>query len=182
MRIVLNVGAGYVSISHLPYSEIVFNPANEWQEIRVDVDPKTKADIIADITDMSNIRDACVDAVFSSHTLEHIYTSQVPLALAEFYRVIKPGGFVAMYLPDISKVAKAVLDGKLDDTLYVSDSGPIRAVDIIYGMEGAIYECPPMMHKTAFTSASITRKLQEAGFVNVEITEDMWDIWVMAER
>jgi ubiquinone/menaquinone biosynthesis C-methylase UbiE len=182
MKTFLNVGAGYTPITHNPYSEIFFGPGKGWYEIRVDIDPKTKPDIIADITDLNNIRDECVDAVFSSHTLEHIYTCQVPMALAEFYRVIKPGGYVAFYLPDMAKVAQQVLDGKLDDILYTCDAGPIRTVDIIFGMEGAIYECPPMMHKTAFTPATITKKLEEAGFKNVSITEDLYDIWVMAER
>jgi SAM-dependent methyltransferase len=44
------------------------------------------------------IPDASCDAVFSSHLLEHIENTQA--ALAEWWRVIKPGGHLALYLPD----------------------------------------------------------------------------------
>ena len=44
---------------------------------------------------------ASVDAVFSSHNIEHLYPHEVPLALKEFMRVLKPDGFVLMTCPDL---------------------------------------------------------------------------------
>ncbi len=41
--------------------------------------------------------DASMDAVFSSHTLEHI--QQWQLALTEWWRLVKPGGHLVLYLP-----------------------------------------------------------------------------------
>lgn len=40
------------------------------------------------------------DGVFSSHLLEHIPFEDVPAALAEWCRVIKPGGHLMLYVPD----------------------------------------------------------------------------------
>lgn len=45
----------------------------------------------------ARIPDASVDAVFSSHLLEHIEDTDA--ALAEWWRVIKPGGYLVLYLP-----------------------------------------------------------------------------------
>jgi SAM-dependent methyltransferase len=45
-------------------------------------------------------RDGVLDYVFSSHMLEHIPQSTAVLALAEWYRVLKPGGLCIIYLPD----------------------------------------------------------------------------------
>jgi ubiquinone/menaquinone biosynthesis C-methylase UbiE len=45
------------------------------------------------MTDMSAVADASVDAIFSSHNIEHLYPHEVPVALGEFLRVLKPDGF-----------------------------------------------------------------------------------------
>jgi hypothetical protein len=41
-------------------------------------------DIVGTMTDMSAVADASVDALFSSHNIEHLYPHEVPVALAEF--------------------------------------------------------------------------------------------------
>jgi SAM-dependent methyltransferase len=68
----------------------------EWQEIRVDIDPKVQPDIVASITDMSAVPDESVDAIFTSHTIEHLYPHEVPIALREFLTVLKPEGFAVI--------------------------------------------------------------------------------------
>jgi ADP-heptose:LPS heptosyltransferase/predicted SAM-dependent methyltransferase len=40
------------------------------------------------------------DAVFSSHLLEHIEQKHVVATLKEWWRVVKPGGYLILYLPD----------------------------------------------------------------------------------
>lgn len=46
------------------------------------------------------------DLVFSSHLLEHISYDKVPDALREWMRVLKPGGHLALYLPDEDEYPK----------------------------------------------------------------------------
>jgi ADP-heptose:LPS heptosyltransferase len=53
--------------------------------------------ITADCTKLSLFADGGVDAVFSSHLLEHIEDHAA--ALAEWWRVIRPGGYLILYLP-----------------------------------------------------------------------------------
>jgi hypothetical protein len=60
---------------------------DEWREIRFDINPEVKPDIIGTMTDMSAVESSSVDALFSSHNIEHLYPHEVPLALAEFKRV-----------------------------------------------------------------------------------------------
>jgi hypothetical protein len=38
---------------------------NDWREIRVDVDPMAEPDIVADVTDLSPLRDGMADAIWS---------------------------------------------------------------------------------------------------------------------
>jgi ADP-heptose:LPS heptosyltransferase len=56
------------------------------------------AEIMADATDLSVFGDQQFDCVFSSHTLEHI--EDYKAALLEWWRLVKPGGTLILYLPD----------------------------------------------------------------------------------
>lgn len=64
-----------------------------WRELRLDIEPATHPDIVADMTDMTPLASASVDAIFSCHNLEHLAPHEVPLALAEFHRVLRDDGF-----------------------------------------------------------------------------------------
>ena len=55
-----------------------------------------------------------LDAVWSSHNLEHLYAHQVAVALGEFHRVLKPDGFALITLPDLQKVAELVAADSLE--------------------------------------------------------------------
>lgn len=57
-----------------------------------------KADVISEATDLSLFADDSLDFIFSSHLLEHI--QDMELALSEWWRVIKTGGHLVLYLPD----------------------------------------------------------------------------------
>ena len=84
-----------------------FNTA-DWNELRLDIDASVAPDITGTMTDMSALADASVDAIFSSHNIEHLYPHEVPVALAEFKRVLKPDGFAVITCPDLQSVCALV--------------------------------------------------------------------------
>src|SRR3954451_8011278 len=98
-RTVLHVGCG-VKLPHKLH-QAFHTP--EWRELRLDIDPNVQPDIVGSITDMRMVETASVDAVWSSHNLEHLYAHEVPVALAEFYRVLRPGGFLLITMPDLQQ-------------------------------------------------------------------------------
>jgi ADP-heptose:LPS heptosyltransferase/predicted SAM-dependent methyltransferase len=55
------------------------------------------ADIKCDALSMPIFADGSMDFVFSSHLLEHIKDHEK--ALAEWFRIVKPGGYLVLYLP-----------------------------------------------------------------------------------
>lgn len=63
------------------------------------VDRGGAADMIGDIADLSMFADASFDSVFSSHALEDFQEERVPAVLAEWARVLKPGGRLCLYVP-----------------------------------------------------------------------------------
>ena len=54
--------------------------SDEWKEIRFDIDKKVNPDIVGTLTDMSLVESSSVDAIYSSHNIEHIYPHEIPRA------------------------------------------------------------------------------------------------------
>lgn len=59
----------------------------------------TAPGINTDVRNLSIFADGSMDACFSSHTLEDIPREEVPAVLAEWWRVLKVGGHLVLYLP-----------------------------------------------------------------------------------
>ncbi len=178
-KLLLHVGCGSPDPNKLPQQ---FR-SPEWREVRLDIDPSVQPDLIGSITDLSAVGASSVDVVYSSHNLEHIYHHEVPTALSEFYRVLKPGGYALITLPDLRRVAEQVAQGKLEEPLYVSAAGPIAAIDILYGYGYDIARGNHFMaHKTGFTAKTLAEKLRQAGFSKVEVTEDDLNLWATATK
>ncbi|UPU37639.1 methyltransferase domain-containing protein [Geomonas paludis] len=53
--------------------------------------------------------DGSVDAVYSSHVLEHLMREHAALFLKEMFRVLKPGGTVRIVVPDLEAAARNYL-------------------------------------------------------------------------
>lgn len=163
---VLHVGCG-------PRNPEALHPAfrqSPWQEVRLDINPAVQPDIVDSITSMQSVADESVDAVWSCHNLEHLFAHEVPLALGEFFRVLRTNGFVLIRLPDIQTVAREVARGNLEDLLYESPAGPISAIDVLWGHRLSIADGNHFMaHKTGFTRETLRQKLMQAGFNEVQI-------------
>ena len=157
--------------------------SNDWQEIRFDIDPKVNPDIQGTLTDMTLVASESVDAIFSSHNIEHIFPHEVPVALSEFYRVLKPEGIVVLTCPDLQSVCEAVSQNKLLEPLYVSPAGPIAPIDILYGHRGFIEQGNHFMaHKCGFTYSVLAEVFLEAGFKQVfgGRRPGNFDLWIIA--
>ncbi len=169
-RTVLHVGCGAPDPAKLPAA---FFPVGAWSEMRLDIDPGVVPDIIASITDMPMVPGASVDAVWSAHNLEHLAAHEVPLALSEFHRVLAPGGFVLVTMPDLQQVASLIAEGRLEDAAYMSAMGPIAPLDMLYGYRPAIAAGNSFMgHRTGFVAATLQTHLERAGFQQVRVQRD----------
>lgn len=157
--------------------------ASDWQEIRFDIDPKVNPDIQGTLTDMSLVGAESVDAIFSSHNIEHVYPHEVPVVLAEFLRVLKPNGIVVITCPDLQIVCEAIAKDKLLEPLYESPAGPISPIDILYGhreymRQGNLY----MAHRSGFTYSALGGAFLAAGFKEIfgGRRPANFDLWLVA--
>ena len=158
---------------------------DDWKEIRLDIDASVEPDIVGSMLDMPAVKSASVDAVFSSHNIEHLYPHEIPVALQEFLRVLKPKGFLLLTCPDLQSVAKLVAEDKLTEAAYTSPAGPIAPIDMIYGHRpqlaaGNLF----MAHKCGFTLRVLIGTLKLAGFMAVagKRREPAFDLWVVASK
>jgi predicted SAM-dependent methyltransferase len=182
MKTFLHVGCG-------PGKKTNTTPAfqgPEWQELRLDIDEAVQPDILGSMTDMRAVGSESVDAIFSSHTIEHLYPHEVPAALAEFLRVLKPEGFAIITCPDLQAVAELVAQDKLADEAYHSPAGPITPLDILYGHRRAMAAGNLFMaHHCGFTESVLNATLLGCGFGSIGSVRrpaPAFDLWVIASK
>ena len=178
MKTFLHVGCGPNNKS----SCLGFNN-EDWKEIRFDIDDNINPDIVGTLIDMKSVETGSFDAVYSSHNIEHIFPHEVPIALREFYRVLKEDGIVVVTCPDLQSVCEAIVQDKLLEPLYESDIGPISPIDILYGHRGFISRGNEYMaHKGGFTYSTLDKAFYEAGF-KVRIGGrrlELYELWLVA--
>ena len=161
MKTFLHVGCGYNDKSNCLGFE-----GDDWKETRLDIDKDVSPDILGTLTDMNTVATGSVDAIYSSHSIEHIFPHEIAIALKEFYRVLNDDGIVVITCPDIQSVGEALTQDKLLEPIYESPMGPVTPFDILYGhrettTDGNIF----MAHKSGFTYSILDKVLSEAGFL-----------------
>jgi len=178
MKKFLHVGCGPQNKSQLKGFS-----SNDWEEIRFDIDSKVNPDILGTLTDMTLVASESIDAIFSSHNIEHVFPHEVPLVLAEFHRVLRPEGIVVITCPDLQVVCEAVAQDKLLEPLYESPAGPISPIDILYGHRGYMEQGNHYMaHKCGFTYSVLGGAFLGAGFKEIfgGRRPANFDLWLVA--
>lgn len=122
----------------------------EW----VGVDTHEAADITAPMWAVP-LPDACADAIYSSHALEHVMKAQVIPTLREWRRLLRPGGELTLRVPDLEWcVHNWVRTGM----------GNGWELDTIFGSQEHDGNC----HRTGFTWPMLYFYLRRAGFEAVD--------------
>lgn len=177
IRKLLHVGCGPATQAQ---AHPAFRDPRQWAETRLDIDPGANPDIVASMTDMSVVGDAQFDAIFSSHNLEHLYPHEVPTALAEFRRVLKPTGVALVMVPDLQRVGELVAANGLEDPAYRSPAGPICPIDMLYGFRKSLAEGNLFMaHRMGFTRKTLSQYFLRAGFAAVTAQRDGFDLFAL---
>src|SRR5262249_53375888 len=154
-----------------------------WAEVRLDINPALEPEIVASITSMPQVPDASVEAVWSAHNLEHLFAHEVPKAFSEFKRVLRPGGFVLLALPDLQQVAVLIAEGRLEEPIYESPAGPISPIDVCFGHRSSIaWGNHHMAHRTGFSAQTLDRKLADSGYERIRVTREYLTLWAMAHK
>jgi SAM-dependent methyltransferase len=180
---VLNAGSGAIRVGALHEG---FHSSN-WTEVRLDIDARTAPDIVGSLTDMRGVvADASFDAVWSSHSVEHLHAHEVVPAFCEFRRVLKVDGFALVTCPNLGVIAELITRYGTEATIYNSAAGPIKALDMLYGHGRSIANGRyAMAHNTGFTVDSLGQIGIDAGFSEARVFDgsnyDLWAAFLMSK-
>lgn len=140
----LNLGCGDSRLPNLTNCDF-YNPA---------------ADLKADATDLSMFADGEVDYIESNHMIEHLSTSAVRVALAEWHRVLCTGGVLVITCPEFREIAwkwwgysMLALAGRAEKKLA-------RLETMIVGSQ----ENDGMFHRSVFDKRTLPSLLRLFGF------------------
>lgn len=181
IKTLLHVGCGQNTIKQ---TTLGFK-SGLWKEIRLDINPQNNPDIVSNIMDMPGIQSRSIDAIFSSHNIEHLYYHETLVALAEFRRILKTTGFCIITCPDLQSVCSLIANDKLLETAYVSAVGPISPLDILYGHSQSIFQGNYFMaHRCGFTKKTLEQILFQSGFKSIKVIQrpEYFDLWALASQ
>ncbi|MEM7454870.1 MAG: methyltransferase domain-containing protein [Planctomycetota bacterium] len=115
-----------------------------------------------DSTDLSEFSDRSVCLIESHHMLEHLSFDEAKVALAEWRRVLKPGGLLVLTCPDLSAVCRLWL--QLKSKRESTDERAIEEVNYVLKMFYGSQENEGMFHKSGYDAPFMRRFLGESDF------------------
>jgi len=121
--------------------------------IHVDANPHPHVDFRGAVDHLPFIEDGSIDLIYASHLLEHFGRHEVGRVLAEWHRVLAPGGVLRLGVPDYGACARLYVEGRLAN-------GVKDILGLMMGGQRDIYD----YHKMIFDRASLDALLKEAGF------------------
>jgi len=131
--------------------------------LNIDANPLSWCDVIARIEKLK-LKSNSVGIIYSSHVLEHIPSERAQKALAEWYRVLKPGGKLYISVPDLEFLFRVYLDNlpyyHTEKGKYLAD----RARFCVYGAQRNKYD----IHCDGYSFITLKHVLELVGFKNVQ--------------
>ena len=109
-----------------------------------------------------------VDALYSSHMLEHLGTEDVQRFLVEAKRILKPSGIIRLCVPDLKNmVERYMANGNAEQ--FLSGTGLLRTYPKNFVQRLKAVIIGDRGHKHLYDGESLKALLTFAGFRNVEI-------------
>lgn len=101
--------------------------------------------------------DNSADEIMAIHVCEHFYITQILDILKEWYRVLKPGGTMALELPCLDKILFHFQQGSESRyTLWA-----------LYGAPSTHKDGEPALHKWCWSRKHFAALLKDAGFQEI---------------
>lgn len=103
------------------------------------------------------LADGCADELHAMHIVEHFFRYDVDAVVAEWKRLLKPGGLLVLELPNIEAAARNLLAGMADNMTMFP----------LYGDPS--WKSPYMCHRYGYSPITIRQLLEDHGFVKIKI-------------
>ncbi len=87
--------------------------------INIDIkDQGYPVDILTDINNLSTFEDESVDVIVLHHVVEHIAVHDLQSYVQEWRRVLKKGGRMAVFVPNLKELDKAWIEGRISTFIH----------------------------------------------------------------
>lgn len=144
--------------------------------LNVDVQERWNPDVVLDLKQPWHFEDASADLVVFHHVWEHEGCQEARGMQEEAWRVLRPGGSLLVFVPNMRALAQAWLLGKLDTETYLIN---------IYG---AYMGNEHDRHRFGYTRETLERELKACPWTQVKPFDWRWiegmdvarDWWVLA--
>jgi predicted SAM-dependent methyltransferase len=129
----------------------------------LNIQPGAHVDYVGNCIALPQFADNSVDEVYASHVLEHLgFREDLPRALQEIARVLKPGGMLRISVPDLDVLCR----------LFVSPDLPVeQKFSLMMHMFGA-QEDEHDFHKSGLTFDFLCHFLTQANFSWIKRVEE----------
>jgi predicted SAM-dependent methyltransferase len=126
----------------------------------LDVLPGPHVDHLGNALDLSRFADDSFAEVYASHVLEHFdYKEELPAALQEWHRVLRPGGVLRLSVPDLDILAHLLLQRHQFDV-----NQRFQIMRMIFGGHVDAYD----HHRVGLNQDFMSAYLARAGFEKLQ--------------
>jgi predicted SAM-dependent methyltransferase len=125
----------------------------------LDIQQWPGVDFVGSCTDLSQFADGSVEQVYASHVLEHLgYHDELPQALREIHRVLRPGGELLISVPNLEVLCKLFLRPDL------TGERRFKIMQVMFGAQVDKHD----FHKMGWTLEFALHFLSQAGFSRMD--------------
>ena len=109
------------------------------------------------LVERTPLQDGCAEELHAYHLVEHFYRYDVDAVIAEWHRLLRPGGLLVLELPNIEAAARNLLANRNDQ----------MSMWPLYGDPS--WKSPFMCHRWGYRPETITALLADHGFKKIRI-------------
>jgi predicted SAM-dependent methyltransferase len=136
-------------------------PRHGWKIINIQ--PGPYVDYVGSCTSLQQFADNTIDEVYASHVLEHLgFRDELPKALREIWRVLKPGGTLKISVPDFEILCSLFINPKIPKEQKFS------LMMHVFGAQEDNYD----FHKVGLTRDFLCQFLKQAGFSGMKRVDE----------
>jgi hypothetical protein len=148
-----------------------------WEVVRADTDAGVQPDIRTTLPTLERIEPGVYDAVWMPHLLQRLFLFDGAQVLTRIFRLLREEGFVLLTLPDGQLAATYLAHARAHEPLFEAAAGAVTAHDLLYGFgknmeHGHLH----LAHRAAYSGEALSLMLREAGFCNITVKCDRFDL------
>ena len=140
----------------------------------LDVVERENVDYVGDASGVLPFDNDTFDLIYASHILEHIPWQKTEQTLQEWVRVLKPGGWLEIWVPNVLKICMAFVEAEVKGK-YKRINGNKKALhnehargDPCRWLNGRIFSFQGYdTHKALFSNRYLKSLLIDAGLIDV---------------